>query len=402
MGLVFVDWLNNNEDRAYPVNEATSRLDVNGLELPNSIIADANIALPRSAGRYVYVSSVGITPSLVTLTLMASENGFCSNPSSSSLSGSSAFVPIGVVSIMRPVVRFQNYPVQAMYPGVGGWIAFGNGAVNLTQLTLRFASPAATQLVDRAVRVYHDTPVLSLGSVDAMLALTGIVGVKGVSGQIVTSKSQRMIGGVLRDVGVIAIDTSQNAVSTLQSYAGPCGHRPQEGTCNATPVTAINNVTPDCNGNIDLEFEGEQIIGDTGDGEIIDFPIGLSQICPKTFVLNLNTSDTCKPSSSSQSSSSSSSERSSSSSFIPPPTPGYCEDFSSGLGELEALAFPGTWTVASSLPESSAWLRRWAICYRYSAIYGNPSYRQHLHRRKRYHPRRRSGTGSCYPWIFKW
>ncbi len=350
MGLVFVDWLNENEDRAYPVNEAASRLDVGSVELPNNIIVDANIALPRSAGRYVYISSIGITSRLVTMTLLASENGFCSAPSSSSSSAGSGFVPIGVVSISRPVVRFKNYPIQAMYPGVAGWVAFGHGAIDITSLSLRFDSISATQLVDRAVRVYHDTPVLSLGSVDAMAALTGIVGVKGVAGTIKTSKSQRYIDGVLRDVGVIALDTSQNAVTILQSFAGTCGHRPQVGTCKAAPITSINNVTPDCDGNIDLQFEGEQLIGDTGDGEIIDFPIGLSQICPKKFVLNLITTDVCHPSSSSSSSSSSGSSESSSSSSATPPTENYCEDFSGGFGELSPII--GNWSVASNLLSS--------------------------------------------------
>lgn len=349
MGLVFVDWLNENEDRCYPVNEAVSRFDVNGIELPNNIIVDANIALPSSAGQHVFISSVGITSGLVTVTLLAAPNGYCSQPSPSS--GPTQFVPIGVVAIPRPVVLFKNYPIKAMYPGVAGWMAFGSGAVDLTSLSLRFAGPDATQLVDRAVRAYDDTPVLSLGTANSAMALTGIVGLKGNAGVVVTSKQQRSIHGVLRDVGVIALDTAQNAVSTLESFTGTCGARPQANNCTSPPVVAINNVRPDCNGNLSLEFEGEQLIGDAGTGMVIDFPIGLGQICPKSFVLALNTHDVCNPSSSSSSSYSSSSSSSSSTPYVPPPTPTYCEDFSGGFGELAPRT--GLWAVESGTLVSS-------------------------------------------------
>jgi hypothetical protein len=339
MSLVFVDWLNENEDRAYPINEVATRVATSGVILPNNILVDANIALPRSAGRFVYVSSIGISTGLVSLTLVASSTSLCEAGSSL---GTPTFTPIGAISLRRPIVRFKNYPILAMYPGVAGWVAFGGGALDLPNGTYLFAGPAEAQLVDRAVRSYDDTPVFSLGKVGAALALTGIVRIAGVSGITRTFKAQRVIEGVTRDVGVIGLDTTINGVTTLQTFAGNCGHRPQVNTCNSTPIVAINGVPPDCDGDIAIRFEGEQSVGDTGDGMVIDFPISLPQICPKTFKQVMTNKDVCGGSSSSSSSSSSDSSSSSSSS-VPPPTPEYCNDLLSGLGELVIKA--GLWTT---------------------------------------------------------
>lgn len=347
MSLVFVDWLNDNENRAYPVNEEASRVSIGGVELPNNIIVDANIAIPRSAGRFVTLSSLSISPSLVTLTLVASENGLCGEPSSSSSSGAPQFVPIAALSVVRPVTRFKNYQIQPLYPGVAGWVALGQGAVDLQSLVLLFAGPDAAQLVDRAVRSYDGIPVLSLGKLDVSLALTGIVRLKGATGLVRTSKGQRIIGGRLRDVGIIGLDTTSNPITTLQQYTGPCGGRPEVGTCDSAPITRVNGIAPDCNGNIEIEFEGEQLVGDVGDGMVVDFPIGLQQICPKTFTLIHDTKDVCAPSSSSSSHSSSSSSSEPSSSSATPPGPSYCENFSAGRGELVPQI--GSWNVPAGV-----------------------------------------------------
>jgi hypothetical protein len=347
MSLVLVDWLNENENRAYPVNEEASRLSLAGVELPDNIIVDANLAIPRSAGRFITLSSLSISANLVTLTLVASENSICGAPSSSSSSGAPEFTPIASLSVVRPVTRFKNYQVQPLYPGVAGWIALGQGAVDIANLVMLFGGPAAAQLVDRAVRVYDDIPALSLGKVGVALALTGIVRLKGATGLIKTSKGQRIINGRLRDVGIIELDTSVNPTTVLQQYAGPCGGRPEVGTCNSPPITRISGVAPDCNGNIDIEFEGEQLIGDVGDGMIVDFPIGLQAICPKTFKLTENTKDVCGSSLTSSSSTPEPSSSSFSSSSHKPPSPSYCENFSGGRGELTPII--GSWNIPAGI-----------------------------------------------------
>lgn len=339
--LVFREWLNTNESRAYPLHDRATRRGVGG-ELPNNLIVDAHIWLPRGVGRVLFVSSVGISPGLVSLTLLAAEPAFCpAGSSSSSSSGGSPFTPIAALSVRRPVVRFQNYAVTPLYPGVGGWIALGAAALDLASLALRFDGPEAAQLLDRAVHAYDDIPVASLGKLNVSSALTGLVRLHGTAGVMRTFKTRRVIGGVERDVAAIGLDLTQNKVATLLDYAGPCGHRPVAGTCNKTPVVSINGVKPDCDGNIDIEFVGEQNVGDAGDGLVLDYPLGLSQVCaPSPFKkLPTETADVCAPptpssSSSGAPSSSSSSSMSSSSQSL---SPEYCEEFVGPPAELSVI-----------------------------------------------------------------
>jgi len=339
---VFRDWLNTNETRAYPLHDRATRRGTGG-ELPNNFIVDAHIWLPRSAGRVLFISSAGISSGLVSLTLLAAESTFCPGSSSSSSSSSgSSFTPMAVLSVRRPVARFKNYAITALYPGVGGWIAFGSAALDLESLALRFDGPEATQLLDRAVHAYDDIPVKSLGKLNVSSVLTGLVRLHGTTGTMRTFRTKRVIDGAERNVAALGLDLSQNKIATLTDFAGPCGHRPVAGTCNKKPITLINGVPPDCNGNIDIEFVGEQNVGDAGDGMVLDYPIGLSQACkPSPFKkLPVETSDVCDqptPSSSSSSgvpSSSSSSSMSSSSQSL---SSEYCETFSGPPAELTVL-----------------------------------------------------------------
>ncbi len=330
--IVFQEWMNANEQRNYPLHTLATRLDRNGRELPNNVIADGQIWLPRSAGRLVYISSFGLTPNLVTLTLLAvEENPFCQTSSSTG-----SFVPLAVLEVARPIVRYKPYRLTPLYPGVGGWLALGDRCEQDEPLTLLFDEPEATVFTDRAVRAYNDVPVLSLGKEGSAVGLTGLVRLKGEAGSMVTRREQRTIDGELRNVAVIALDLTQNGVQTLQDLAGVCGHRPQARNCNKTPIVSINDVLPDSAGNINIEFEGEAVVGDVGEGMILDYPISLAEVCPPVNPDSLpieppgptSSSSTPEPSSSSVSSTQPSSSDSAS--------PFYCEDFEA-VGAPEEL-----------------------------------------------------------------
>jgi hypothetical protein len=356
--LVFREWLNTNESRAYPIHDRATRRGTGG-ELPNNLIADAHIWLPLSAGRVLFVSSAGISAGLVSLTFLAADKStFCPPESSSSSSSSSdaGFVPIAVLSVARPVTRFKNYAITPLYPGVGGWVALGSAALDLESLALLFDGPAATQLADRAVHAYNDIPVSSLGKINVSSKLTGLVRLHGAEGTMRTFRTTKVIGGVERAVAAIGLDLSADSITALSDFAGPCGHRPVSNTCNKTPITEINGVKPDCDGNIDIEFVGDENIGDTGDGLILDYPVGLSQACgPSPFRrLPTEVTDVCGtpiPSSSSSASpvSSSSSSMSSSSQSL---ASEYCEAFGGDPAELTVVA--GSFSVQSGRYVSQA------------------------------------------------
>jgi hypothetical protein len=325
MAIVFTEWLNGNESRSYPVHDSASRQAVDGTLLPNNLIVDANIWLPRSAGRFIYISSVGRTSGLFTLTLLASNySPFCPGSSSSS----AGFIPLAVLRVSHPIVRFKNYAIEALYPGVGGWIALGGGALETEQLFQRFDGPEATQLGSRSVRAYVDAPVTSLGKTG--IALTGLIRLRGQAGVTKTYKATRNIDSVDREVAVVALDRATQGVAQLEAFAGACGGRPHVNTCNERVITQINDVLPDDDGDIQLVIENV-VVGDIGDGMVLDPDTSLSEVCstlnPPHIPHDIFGPEPSPSSSSSGPSSSLSSLSSSSSSGLPAY---YCEDFEDG------------------------------------------------------------------------
>lgn len=336
MGLIFTEWLNANENRAYPLHDNAGRRAGTSL-LPNDLLADCQIWLPRSLGRYVCLSSASVSPKLVTLTFVASqEHPQCGSPDGS-------FTPIAVLSLLRPVVRFKPYALRPLAPGVGGWINLGNGA-NGANLTALFENLSEGLLCDRTVRSYPDLPVSSIGKTGISPPLQGLVGLRGSLGKVVVSNGTRVIGGITRKVILIGLDLSSSPTATLLDYAGACGHRPSAATCNKPALTEINQVKPDCNGNIDLVFLGDVVVGDAGDGLILDNPVGMAQVCvPKPYKVidnnDCSSSSSATPPPESSSSSPSPPPESSSSGLAGP----YCEDFTGPHTELTDKS--GTFTL---------------------------------------------------------
>jgi hypothetical protein len=236
-------------------------------------------------------------------------------------------------------VKYKNYPIQAMIPGVGGWVIPGAKVLrhaSTSMVTYRFSAPNQTLLVDRCARSYEQPPVLSIGKLFGATQLVGEVKLKGAAGVVKTYKDTMNVDGNTREVGVIALDGAPGSkVAFQERYAGPCGKRPASGSCLRTPISSINGVIPDCNGNIDIEFIGENIVGTVGDGIILDSPIGLADVCPQgSLNLVYETSLTCGSdtgtSAVSETPSGSPSDSSASSINQPDPQPDlsiYCENF---------------------------------------------------------------------------
>ena len=290
MPVIQQDWLNQNELRRYPLHDAATAMAANGVALPDDIIVDANIWIPRTAGKFVFVSSVSVTPGIITVTFAATDaTPFGGSPSS-------AFVPVGVVSVVRPAIRFKNYPMTPFIQGAGGWIALGQGATAATEkLFVSLANAAAGLLVDRCVRAYYPAPVTSLGKYGSSQPLQGLVSLAGIQGSVVTRGAVMNVGGAVRPVGLIGLDLSKNGVTTLQDFAGSCGHRPQASNCNNPPIESINNVKPDCYGNIDIKFSGLAVVGGLDDGMVLDSALGLTEACgPSPFAqLPYETANPC-------------------------------------------------------------------------------------------------------------
>jgi len=335
--LVFSEWLNANEVRRYPLHDRASG------ELPDNILVDARLWVPKSAGHAVFVSSVGITSGLVTITFLAAP----SSPFVLGTGASTPFSPLAVVRVSRPVTKFVNVAVEALYPGVGGWVAFGEGAATLEEGFWRFSSPAEAQLNERCVTLYDDAAVSGISKAGVSQVLGGLITLRGESGVLKTYKATREIEGTDHEVAVVAMDLSEDRVSRLQNYTGTCGGRPHVNTCRKRVITRINNVEPDDDGNIELVFEGEMTVGDVQRGMVVDFPTGLDDVCPEAVDDEVpypppggppSPTPPTPPPDPSGSSACSSSD--------PSLSPGYCEDFESGTAEeMEVIEDTASFTV---------------------------------------------------------
>jgi hypothetical protein len=274
MTAINAHFYNQNEERPYPLSDAADLTTTDGRLLPHTIIADLNLKYPFYLGKYPFISSVCVTPGLVSVTVQAAD----------SLSDSATFTPVAAVSLPQPVVNGIQYPVSGLVDGVGGWIVFGTGIQE--SFTGKFAGAGHGLLTARSARSYRPLPLSSLAKLN-VTPLTGLVLLKAES-PLTIVKEEHEIDDILRDVIVFRLVQSGNTAGTvnatnvMQQFAGPCGARPESGTCNdPQPIEFLNSVAPDCNGNITIELQGCATLSSVqqGSGVMIDCTLSLADAC---------------------------------------------------------------------------------------------------------------------------
>jgi len=262
-------WYNQNELRSYPIDDSATCTADDGSFLPSNIIADLTLKFPESLGRYPFVSSVTVTPLLVSITFQVA----------SSLDGDPGFSPLAVVTVTQPVTEGQHIAVEAMYPGVGGWIVFGSGVQS--SYGGRFSTPRQSFLAPRAARPYRDFPIQSISKLSNFTPLTGIVLLKGLAPIEIAGES-RDIDGVERDVIVFRLVQPAGQENVFEQFAGPCGVRPESQNCgDPAPIEFIGNVGPACDGHIVIEITGCGELARLVDtcGVVIDCDQSLADAC---------------------------------------------------------------------------------------------------------------------------
>jgi len=275
-----------------------------GVRLPSHIISGLKVLVPASAGKYVYVSALTVTPNIVTLVLVATD-----------ALGSSSATPLLTLSLVKPIARHQQYELESQYPGAGGWITFGGGIEDAAGYQGRFTLPTQTFLSPRAATWYKDPPVSSAAKLNSP-ALTGLVHLASGSNMEVVKECREVpnyavpsystqycgtdeLGTQVRDVIVFRLvgNPSTPDENVFEDFRGPCGDRPESRTCgDPEPIEFLGPVSPDCCGNITLEMRGcseisaisaEVTVDDLGDpvssddacGVILDCSLGLADAC---------------------------------------------------------------------------------------------------------------------------
>jgi hypothetical protein len=254
--IVYADWQVRNAQRKYPLDENASAAGDDGVQLPESFLVDVQIWVPKyvyddlETLRYVYLASAQVSSQLVSLTLLGCTDALGSP--------NAQFVPLASLALVKPVVPYKNYAVEPLLDGVMGWVAFGHLVAGDGTFSLLFSQPDQSMLIPRAVRYYDYLPIPSITAEGGFSQISGDVKISGELPIIAEIKPMRLFGETSdRDMLVIGLQQTEN---TLAEFSGRCGKRPETGNCLKTPITSISGITPDCAGNIQLEFAPEIMI----------------------------------------------------------------------------------------------------------------------------------------------
>jgi hypothetical protein len=282
MSILNNNWFNLNSTRRYPVDDfATGETD-SGIDMPNDIITDARIRFPRSAGKFASISSITCSSKIITVTFVGHEHHPNEASTSSSSAYSEGFQPLAVISLPKPVTPNTPYPIRALTNGVFGWIVFGEGIEK--EFSGRFSTSGQAVLLPKLAYSYSVYPVTSLSVLDNQAKLTKDVTLRGI-GDLKITKESRYIDGIgTTDAMVFRLENQAATSGIFEKYIGPCQGRPESDSCMKESVQYINDIYPDCNGNIDINFSQnglhqKEIISSDLVGIALEMPLGLAEAC---------------------------------------------------------------------------------------------------------------------------
>jgi len=276
-------WYNLNEGRDYPVDETASCMSVEDERLPQNIITDLRVRWPGLLGQYAFISAVSCTAGAVTVMLQAA-----TTPDNTA----NEYTPLAAISLTRGEIdEGRQYLMDSLYPGVRAFIVFGSGVER--SYTGRFTSPAATLLTPRAARAERSLPITSMAKLHAASELTGVVQLYGEP-PVEVVREIREIDGVAEQCIVIRLVDDPSTMVGVEStvfkeFAGPCSPRPESQTCpDPQPIEFFNNVAPDCDGVLEVLFEGCAWIGRYVEecSINVDCMMGLTETCLPPFLPN--------------------------------------------------------------------------------------------------------------------
>ena len=280
MAIQAYNWYNKNSTRKYPIDESATGDADDGTHFPNDILVDCHIRFPSTVGNYAFISSVHVSEHLISITFLSDNflvtdtntGTTLSDAESYESSSSSAsytpypramtypsaimvdeFSPLAVVNIPRAdFIPGQQYLITPQVAGVGGWVVLGP-CIDGDNFKCFFSSVNQSKIAPRCARAYDALPVKGVGKKGLTDFLQGLVNLE-YGEDIEIIKTQRTIKNVLRDVIVIRLSANTDSRNLLNEYTGTCGARPETENCLYPAIEAIENVLPDCDGNINIVF----------------------------------------------------------------------------------------------------------------------------------------------------
>lgn len=257
------NWYNLQSTRSYPLDEGSTCVDDAGVFVRNDILVDCHIKFPSTIGAQMYVQGITISAGLVTV-----------------LFGVTGGQTVAVFSEPKPVTPYINYAVTGLVSGISGWIVFGPGIAE--DFIGRYTAINQTALSPRCARPYRPLPIPTIGKLNLTTALEGVVNLIALTPVTMDYETVKTSDDVQHPAIVLRLDKSliSTTYNPLVEFLGPCGQRPESGTCPKKPIETINGVEPDCNGNINIEFVGFDAanFSDCGGIDILT-DISLADVC---------------------------------------------------------------------------------------------------------------------------
>lgn len=317
------NWYDLQAGRRYPLDDRSTGLDDAGSVIRESILVDCHLKFPDNLGDIAFIQAITVSPTLVTV-LIGVANG-------------ANITTIAAISKAKPVTTNQNYEITPLVPGVAGWVAFGVGIAE--PFAGKYSTPTQSLILSRCARAYRALPIQTIGKINLNTALSGVVNLEAAEPITVTAKQLTVQNKLVNALEFSLAKTfADNSGNPLQYFLSDCGVRPESGTCPKTPIETINDIRPDCRGNINIVTEGLSVYQFENCGGIgLDLGLGLTEACDKPrYKQPRQPEDDCPSSSSSSaiSSSSPSSSSSSSSAAETPATLPVCETFAGNLNNI--------------------------------------------------------------------
>lgn len=237
------NWYDLQEGRRYPLDDRSTGEDDNGAQMRDNILVDCHLRFPSTAGQHAFVQGITISEAIVSVLFGVAQD----------LNDTSGTTIAAITQPLSGVSPGVNYSINALVPGVAGWVTFGRGLDE--PFVGRYSAPAQSVIAPRCARPYTPLPIPTLGKLNVATSLQGLVTFLGTAPVEITYE-QPSIGSEAVDAVVFRLAKEFQNTNPLQTYLGACGERPESGTCAKPPLETINGVGPDCNGNINLLFDG--------------------------------------------------------------------------------------------------------------------------------------------------
>jgi hypothetical protein len=265
------NFYNLNSNRQYPIDDFAL------FDAPSNILVDCNLVFPRSAGKYCYIRSINIGSSIVDILFYASE--LPAKPSAKALASAPDPLPedvaIARLSIVKPYASYKIYQVNPLVAGVVGWCVLGDFQDVFHKV---YTGVQYSQIIPKCGRVSIEPTVTGVEGPNRIF--NGIVNLVSSTGLNIAAESFWNDDDQYRSVNIELI--GRDDFNVWAAYSSPVGARPDSSTCNRTGIAGINQVQPDCDGNIEVIFRGGDVkryAFDDGGGMEVDLPIDINQVC---------------------------------------------------------------------------------------------------------------------------